>query len=378
MTEGGGLSATGPMELTRQTLDGLIARTGIDPSVVDRVLVQCGDALADHLEVSGGLTWPMSGLPARVPAMTIDRWCGTGQEILHHAARSVVSGRHDVVVAIGVEWAYPRKSEAGTGAPSASKGSKSSATVEIPRVLAAELLAAAKGIDRAQLDAYAARSNRRAGEVAAAGEFLKEIVPVTVHDGRHCRRVERDELIPNDATIEMLSKLRPILEDPAVITRHPEISCSITPGNSARRAVGASATLLMTQQRANQLGVQPRARVHQLAVSSGDAEAPLVAPLRATQKILTGAQMSVSQLDHVEVDEEFACVPLAWRSEFPIDSDLFNPRGGALALGNPRACGGLRQLTTMLAALDGTGGHFGLQTMSANGDLAYALLVERC
>lgn len=372
--DGGGLTGIDPMEMVRQISEALIRRTGIDFADVDRVLVQCGGEAGGRLEKAGGLTWPLSGLPARVPAITIDRWCGTGQEILHHAARSVV-GRYDVVVAVGVETTQGCAAEVGTipGCVDAES------PLSHPRSLAAELLAHRFGIDRDQVDAFAARSNQRAAAVAEAGEFQKEIVPIEVPAG--CgggRLVVRDELIDFGTSVKTLGAMLPTIQDPEVVRKHPEASWITTPGNSARRAVGAAAVLLMSRERVARLGIEPRARLRRMAVAQGSSAMHLAAPLYATERILAMADLTVDRLDHVEVDEEFACVPLAWQSKFAVDFDLFNPRGGALALGNPRACGGIRQLTTMLGALEATGGRMGLQTMSANGGMAYASLIERC
>jgi acetyl-CoA acyltransferase len=371
-----GLSAAAPTELVRQTVHAVLQRAGIETADVDRVMVECNNEISDQLEAAGGLAWPVDGQPTRVPPITTGRWCGTGQQLLHLAACGIARSLYDIVVVVGVESMHP-------GSPGTHNAGTLATPVPLdtwpgpyPRVLAAEMLAAKWGLGREQLDAYTVRSQKRASEVASSGEFDGEIVPISVPGDDTERLLIRDETIDPRLTVEQLRALPPTFLDPVITRQHPDIVWSITAGNSAQRAVGASAVLLMSKPRAAQLGVRPRARFHEFSVARANPALPLAAPLRATEKILASAKMSLAQVDHVEVDEEFACVPLAWCAEFSISPDLFNPRGGALALGNPRACGGLRQLTTMLGALEATGGRFGLQTMSADAGKAYASLVE--
>lgn len=372
----GGLSAMSPMDLVRQIVDALLQRAGVHASDIDRLLVECDTETGGQPYVAGQPRQPGDPVQVHIPAITIGQRCGTGQQILHLAAQEVAQGRYGSVVVAGAGSMYGSSPTGDHSETSATPAPFDKSAGVHPRVLAAELLAAKWGIRREHLDAYTVRSHQRASEVAAAGEFEPEIVPITVASDGLLRQVLHDEAIDIDLTTARLRTLGPTVLDPVVARQHPEISCSITVGNSARRVAGASALLLMNEHHAARLGVRPRAYFCGFSVARPDPALPLAAPLQATKQILADRQMSVGQLDHVEVDEEFACVPLAWTAEFPVSPDLFNPRGGALALGIPRACGGLRQITTMLNALEATGGRFGLQTMSADAGGAYACLIE--
>lgn len=371
----GGLQAMTPIELVRQTVDGLLQRTGIETIDVDRILIECGTEAARQVEASDWLTWPSDEPPTDIPSIVIGRWCGTGQQALHMAARGIKRGLHDVVVVVGVESihhdrATPQNSETCSPTdPLAASGRD--------HILAAEVLAAKWTLDREQLDTYTVRSHQRASEVASSGEFDSEIVAINVATDGPRREVTRDEAIDSTLTVDQLRALRPTLLDPVIARPDPDISWSITAGNSSQRVMGTSAVLLVSKSRAAQFGLRARARLRGLAVAAPDPALPLAAPLHATERILAATKTSLAQVDHVEVGEEFAAVPLAWTAEFPISANLFNPRGGSLALGNARACAGLRQITTMLAALEATGGRLGLQTMSADTGSAYAVIVER-
>ena len=380
---GGALRGITEMEFVRQTVEALLARAGVDPADVDRLLIQTGGAVHSQRAPHTGVTWPVNELPARVPAITMDRWCGTGQEAVHQAARTIVAHRSDVVVVVGVESAqYQSNNEGVPGNPAGPHRevpADRDLQTTLRRVMAAELLTEKWAIGREALDEYAVRSHQRAAEVAASGEFNTEIVPIYASsDSTETGRLAvRDETIDSGATIEHLRALRPTLTDAVIAAQPPDLAWSITSGNTARRALGSAAVLLMSKLRAAQLGLHPRARLRGCTTARGDKALPLAASLRATEKVIAGSKVSLERIDHVEVDEEFACVPLAWCAEFPVSPDIFNPRGGALALGGARACGALRQMTTMLSALDATGGRFGLQTMNADAGHGYATLIER-
>lgn len=368
----GGLTGVTAMEMVRQTIDALLLRAQIDVTDVDRVLIECSTQLGRDLVDIGSLTWPIGDIPAQVPAITIDRWCGTGQQVVHHAARLVARGSCKVVVVVGVE------TTASAAADDAS-GTNDEISIAERRGLTAELLAARWSINRFKLDAYTVRSHQRASAVAAAGEFDREIIPIRVSgDGTESRRmVFRDETIDSALTLERLRTLPPTLANPTITQRHPDITWSITSGNSAPRAIGTSALLVTNQTQAARLGIRSRAHLRAIASAPTNVSLPLAAPLAATERLLMQSRVRLDEIDHVEVDEEFACVPMAWRARFSIGTDLFNPRGGALALGNPRACGGIRQLTTLLSALEATGGRLGLQTMGTDAGGAYATLIDR-
>lgn len=377
-TANGGYFDLDPVELLAQTITALLRRANIAPTEVDVVLVQSANPFDSRSDTDAGQIWPATGLAGAVPAQAITRTCRVGEEGLHVAAQGVRAGVYQVVVVAGVASTCPR-SAAGPEDVTNGAGRNLSAHGApdlLSRHLAAELVAAKWGLDREQLDRYAVRSHRRASAVAGAGEFDGELIHIEV-PGDPPYHVTYDEAIDPGITVEQLGHLRPPTVDSEVARLYPEIEWIITSGNSAQRADGASAMLIMSELRAKQLCVRPRARFHGFAVAADDPGMMLTAPLRATDRILTVTKTTLAQIDHVEIDEAFACLPLAWLAEFPIGPDLVNPRGGALALGNALGCSSIRMTATMLNALEATGGRFGLQ---AQGDLAgsaYATLVER-
>jgi acetyl-CoA acyltransferase len=244
----------------------------------------------------------------------------------------------------------------------------------VPQGVSAELIAARHGFSRELLDEYSARSHVR----AAGSDFKSEIVPITVADGTgRAIVVDQDETIRPDTTAEKLGKLRPSFETPEMTERFPEINWSITAGNSSQLTDGASAVLIMSESRARELRLIPRARFHSFAVAGDDPITMLTGPIPATEKVLARAGLTISDIDHYEVNEAFAPVPLLWREHFDAAEERLNPRGGAIALGHPLGASGARLLTTMLNGLEQTGGRYGLQTMCEAGGMANATIIER-
>jgi acetyl-CoA acetyltransferase family protein len=236
------------------------------------------------------------------------------------------------------------------------------------------LIAARHGFSRELLDEYSARSHVR----AAGSDFKSEIVPITVADGAgRAIVVDQDETIRPDTTAEKLGKLRPSFETPEMRERFPEINWSITAGNSSQLTDGASAVLIMSESRARELRLIPRARFHSFAVAGDDPITMLTGPIPATEKVLARAGLTISDIDHYEVNEAFAPVPLMWREHFDAAEERLNPRGGAIALGHPLGASGARLLTTMLNGLEQSGGRYGLQTMCEAGGMANATIIER-
>jgi acetyl-CoA acyltransferase len=243
-----------------------------------------------------------------------------------------------------------------------------------PQGIGAELIASRWKLDRATLDEFAARSHARAAASAAAGDFANELVPVTLPDGlRH----DVDETVRGTTTAEGLAGLRPAFQHDSWSTRFPEIDWSITPGNSSPLTDGASAALIMSEEKASALGLRPRARFHTFAVSGSDPLLMLTGVIPATQQALRRSGLSIGDIDAYEVNEAFAPVPLAWQHEFQADPERLNPRGGAIALGHPLGGSGTRLLATMVNHLEATGGRYGLQTMCEGGGMANATIIER-
>ena len=292
------------------------------------------------------------------------------------AAAGIMAGQYDVVVVAGVEsMSRVPMGCARLGAdPAGPTVTARYSPGLVSQGVAAELVAARWKITREQLDDYAARSHRLAGEAADSGGFEPEIVPITLPDGTV---VNRDETIRRGTTTAVLSALPTVFNDEAVARRFPEISWSITAGNSSQITDGASALLITSERAATQLGLTPRARFGGFAVCGDDPIAMLTAPIPATRRLLERAGLGIDDIDHYEVNEAFASVPLAWQSAFDADPERLNARGGAIALGHPLGASGARLATTMLGALEASGGRLGLQTMCEAGGMANALLLER-
>ena len=373
---GGALSGLHAVELLAQTISGLLARTGIDPARVDDVVAGCVSQAGEQSGNVGRMAWLAAGLPEHVPAVTVERKCGSSQQAVHFAAAGIMSGEYDIVVVAGVESMSrvpmgSNRLDADVHGPSVTARY---APGLVSQGVAAELVAARWKLSREQLDDYAARSHRLAGEAADSGGFDGEIVPITLPDGTV---VARDESIRRGTTAEKLSGLTPAFADDHTARRFPEIGWSVTAGNSSQITDGASAILLTSERAATELGLRPRARFRGFAVCGDDPITMLTAPIPATRRALDRAGLALADVDHYEVNEAFASVPLAWQAEFDADPARLNPRGGAIALGHPLGASGARLATTMLGALEATGGRIGLQTMCEAGGMANALLLER-
>jgi acetyl-CoA acyltransferase len=373
---GGALSGLHPVDLLAQAILALFERTGADPGLVDDVITGCVSQAGEQSGGIGRMAWLAAGLPEHVPAVTVERKCGSSQQAIHFAAHGIAAGEYDLVVVAGVEsMSRVPMGSARLGADPF--GPSVTARYEpglVSQGVAAELVAARWKLTRDQLDEYAARSHRLAGEVADSGGFDAEIAPVVLPD---TTRVHRDESIRRATSTEMLAGLAPAFSDDAVVARFPEINWSVTAGNSSQITDGASAVLLASRQGAQRLGLTPRARFRGFAVVGDDPLTMLTAPIPATRRVLERAGVELSQVDHYEVNEAFASVPLAWQAAFAADPDRLNPCGGAIALGHPLGASGARLLTTMLGGLERAGGRLGLQTMCEAGGMANALLLER-
>jgi acetyl-CoA C-acetyltransferase/acetyl-CoA acyltransferase len=321
------------------------------------------------------MAWLAAGLPAHVPATTIDRKCGSSQQSVHFAAQGILSGEADIVIAGGVE--SMSRVVMGSARMGADPYGEGVATTYAPGLVsqgvASELVTAQWGFTRGQLDEYAALSHERAAAAQDAGAFDREIVPITTPGGV----VKADETIRRGTTAEKLGGLRAVFETPELSARFPQVTWSTTAGNSSQITDGASALLVMSRERADELGLRPRARVHSMSVVGSDPLLMLTGPIPATHKVLARSGLSLDEIDHVEVNEAFAPVPLAWLAELGADPARLNPRGGAIALGHPLGASGARLMTTMLHALEDEGQRYGLQLMCEAGGMANATILER-
>jgi acetyl-CoA acetyltransferase family protein len=376
---GGALSALHPVELLAQVIAALLSRVPIDPGEVDDVLVGCVSQGREQSACPGRWAWLAAGLPEHVPATTIDRRCGSSQQAAHFAAQGIMAGVYDIVVVAGVESMsrVPMGSARQDADPFGPTATARYAPGPVPQGVSAELIAARWNLDREQLDTYAARSHSRAAAAAASGRFDREIVPVVVPADAGPVTVAIDETIRASTSAGSLATLPASFTSEEMARRFPEIDWQITAGNSSQLTDGASAMLLMSESRASQLGIAPRARFHAFAVCGTDPIMMLTGPIPVTHKILDRCGMKLDDIDHVEVNEAFAPIPLAWQAEFPVADAILNPRGGAIALGHPLGASGARLMTTMLHALEDSGGRYGLQTMCEGGGMANATIIER-
>ncbi|MGW2664086.1 thiolase family protein [Nocardia tengchongensis] len=367
---GGGLSDIAPATLLAGVLSELVSRNGLDPALVDDVITGCVTQSGEQAGNIGRIATLAAGFPESVPATTVDRQCGSSQQAAHFAAQGVLAGAYDIAIACGVE------SMSRTPMFSNTQG------VDIYRPLtarypdgfvqqgiSAEVIAARWNLDRTTLDEFAARSHRLAAATAAAGGFADELVAAGT--------LTADETIRSATTVEGLAGLKPAFTDDAHRTRFPEIDWSITPGNSSPLTDGASAALIVSEEKANRLGLRARARFHSFAVVGDDPLLMLTAVVPATRKALQRVGLSIDDVDAYEVNEAFAPVPLVWQHELGADPDRLNPRGGAIALGHPLGASGVRILSTLVNHLEQTGGRYGLMTMCEAGGLANATIVER-
>ncbi|MBY6687740.1 thiolase family protein [Rhodococcus sp. BP-149] len=369
---GGALSRIHPADLLASVLRNLVERNDLDAALVDDVIAGCVGQFGEQSFNIARTAALAAGFPVSVPATTVDRQCGSSQQAAHFAAQGVIAGAYDIVIACGVE----SMSRVPMGSPFGGIDPLVPLADRFPHLpnqgIAAELIAARWQLDRDRLDGFATESHRRA--TASAAAFAREIMPLTLPDGSEHAV---DETVRPDTTTGALSMMRPAFRTERMAVQYPEIRWAITPGNSSPLTDGASAALIMSEERARQLGLSPRARFCCFAVAGSDPEIMLTAPIPATRKILDKSGICIDDIDAYEVNEAFASVPLAWAHEFGADPNKLNPRGGAIALGHPLGGSGTRLLSTLLHYLEDTGGRYGLQTMCEGGGLANATLIER-
>jgi len=372
---GGALHGVHPVELLAGTIRELIERTGIEPALVDDVI---GGTVSQVGEQSYNTTrWAAlsAGLPESVPATTVDRQCGSSQQAVHFAAQGVISGAYDIVIAGGVESMsrVPMGSAVLPGTDPFGPGiAERYPEGLVPQGISAELIAAKWGLSRAELDDFAATSHQRAAQAWAEGRFGSQVVPVTTANGL----VERDESVRPGTTAEVLAGLRPAFANDAMSKRFPQIDWSVTAGNSSPINDGAAALLIMSGERAEQLGLRPLARLHSFAVVGDDPLMMLTAVIPATEKVLRRSGLTLADIDLFEVNEAFSSVVLAWQRETGADLAKVNVNGGAIALGHPLGASGARIMGTLVNALHQRGARYGLQTMCEAGGLANATILE--
>ena len=362
-----------PVDLAAETLKALQDRNGIDPAIVDDVVMGCVMQVGEQAVNVARNAVLAAGWPETVPGTTIDRQCGSSQQAAHFAAQGVIAGAYDVVVAGGVEvmTRVPMGASMVDGKFGFPFGPKVGARYAdqgglVPQGISAELIADKWGLTRDDLDGYGARSQAYARRATDEGRFEAEILPVLGADGE---MMTVDEGL-RDTTPESLAALKPSF-------RPEEEGGRVTAGNSSQITDGAAMLLIMSEEKAAALGLRPRARFVDFALAGADPRLMLTAPIPATAKVLERSGLDIGDMDIIEINEAFASVVLAWEKEFHPDMDRVNPNGGAIALGHPLGCSGARLMTTLLNELERTGGRYGLQTMCEGGGMANATIIER-
>jgi acetyl-CoA acyltransferase len=361
----GALKDVHPVVLAAMTLRELVRRAGVDPALVEDVVMGCVSQVGEQgLNIARNAVL-QAGFPIEVPATTVDRQCGSGQQALHFAANLIQAGVCDVTIAAGVESMsrLPIGSSISTGG----NPFPPSLLEEYPithQGISAEMIAAKWDIAREELDAFSLRSHQRAAAAADNGYFDRELMAVSLSDGS---AFTRDEGVRRDTSAEKLASLQPSFKPDGVITA----------GNSSQISDGAAALLLMTPEKAAELGLRPRARIVAQKVVGVDPVLMLTGPIPATEVVLAKGGLALDDIDLFEVNEAFAPVVLAWQREIQPDMGRVNVNGGAIALGHPLGCSGARLMVTLLHELERRGARYGLQTMCCGGGLGTATIVER-
>jgi acetyl-CoA acyltransferase len=371
---GGALSEIHSVDLLAAAIRGIVARTGIDPGSVEDVIVGCVSQASEQSGTPGRQAWLSAGYPVHVPSVTIERKCGSGQQAIDFAIQGVRAGAYDLVIAGGLESMsrVPMGSARGEGDPHG-PGVRSRFPTLVSQGVAAELVAEKWALSRDDLDQYAVRSHQLAAQAADTGGFDDEIVSVTTPTGV---TVTKDESIRRGTTAEKLAALAPAFPSDENRRQFPDLDWKVTAGNSSQITDGAAVVLIASEDRAEELGLSPRARVVASAVVGDDPLLMLTGPIPASRKVLDRAGLAIAQIDAIEINEAFASVPLAWAAEFDVDAARLNPRGGAIALGHPLGASGVRLMATLINHLEQTGGRYGLQSMCEAGGMANAMVIE--
>ena len=364
----GSLAQVHPADLGAHPIRELVNRTGIDPALVDDVVWGCCDTIGPQAGDIGRTAWLVAGLPEEVPGVTIDRQCGSSQQAVHFAAQGVMSGTQDLVVAGGSQAmnAIPISAAMFAGQPygfdSPFLGSKGwdarYGDQEVNQIRSAEMIADKWGISRAAMEEFALTSHQRAQAAWDNGWFDKEVAAL--------EGLAKDETIRPGTTLEGLAGLNPVREGGV-----------ITAGVASQNCDAAAALLIASEPAVKEHGLKPRARIHHLSVRAANPVWMLTGPIPATQYALKKAGMRIEDIDLFECNEAFASVTMAWMKELHIPHEKVNVQGGAIALGHPIGATGARLMTTLLGALERTGGRYGLQTMCEGGGQANVTIIER-
>jgi acetyl-CoA acyltransferase len=369
----GGLAGLHAVDLGAVVLRELVERAGVDPVLVDDVIMGCVSQIGEQSVNVARNAWLAAGLPEEVPATTIDRQCGSSQQAVQFAAQGIMAGSYQLVVAGGVEHMtrVPMGSTMeGPGVPFGPAMHDRYQGRLVPQGISAELITEKWGLTRSEQDEFALRSHRRAAAAQDSGRLGSQLVPVEVPDpagGGRSTWVRADEGIRRDTSMEKLAGLKPAFRPDG----------QVTAGNSSQISDGAAALLLASRAMAERLGLRPLARFAGFALAGVDPVLMLTGVIPATEKVLGQTGLAMDDLDVIEINEAFASVVLAWGREVEPDWERVNPNGGAIALGHPLGASGARIMTDLVAELERGGGRYGLQVMCEGGGMANATVLER-
>ncbi|ADU95188.1 thiolase family protein [Geobacillus sp. Y412MC52] len=361
----GALSSVHPVDLLVPVLRALVDRNGIDASLVEDVVVGCVTMTGEQGGNIARQAVLAAGFPVGVPAFSLNRMCGSSQQAIHSAAQAILAGDIDIAIAAGVEsmTRVPMGSDMGRF----SRQLTSRYNI-VPQGISAEMIAKKWGLSREELDEFSLASHEKAAAATDRGMFEREIIPLDVPGEDGAVRFARDEGIRRDTSLEKLAALTPSFQPKGGV---------ITAGNSSQVSDGAAGVLLMSAEKARQLGLRPRARIVARAVVGEDPVMMLTGIIPATRSVLQKAGLRLDQMDAIEVNEAFASVVKAWERELEPDMTKVNPRGGAIALGHPLGASGARLMTTLLHELEDMDGTYGLQVMCIGFGMATATIIER-
>ncbi|MCW0212714.1 MAG: thiolase family protein [Pseudonocardia sp.] len=361
----GGLSGVHPADLSAHVLSTLAQRSGVDPAVIEDVIWGCVSQIGEQTMDIGRTAALAAGFPETVTGVTIDRQCGSSQQSVHFAAAGLIAGHYDVVVAGGVESMsrVPMGSSSNGQDPLGERFRARYDGVAPNQGIGAEMIAEQWNLSRTQLDEFSIGSHEKAAAAQAEGRFEGQIAPVTLADGTV---ISKDEGIRPGGTLESLGKLKTVFKADGVIHA----------GNASQISDGSAAMLMMTSEKAAELGLTPIVRVHTAVLAGADPVIMLTAPIPATQKALAKSGLKLDEIGAFEVNEAFAPVPLAWLHDIGADVKALNPNGGAIALGHPLGGSGARIMTTLIHHMRDNGIRYGLQTMCEGGGQANATILE--
>lgn len=377
---GGAYFGVHPVDLHAHSIRELVERTGVDPTLIDDVISGATGQIGEQAGNTARWAALAAGLPESVPAVTIDRQCGSSQQAIHFAAQGVLAGSYDLVIASGIE----SMSHVPMGSQFGGKDHQGPGVAArypdglVPQGISAELIAQKWKLSREEQDAFAVESHRRAAHAWADGRFDRETssLKVTAADGS-THELTIDETIRSTTTPAVLADLLPAFPDPTWDARFPGLDYRVTAGNASPFNDGSAAVMVASEHAVESLGLTPRARIHSLAVIGDDPLLMLTGVIPATRKVLERVGMDIDDIDVFEVNEAFASVVLAWQRETGVDLGKVNVNGGAISIGHPLGASGARLMTTMLSVLEQTGGRYGLQTMCEAGGMANATIIER-